>query len=625
MDRRQMLKAVKNILIISICIELAIVIYNFGINKLYGKLHFINNSIEEITRENIRIEEDDNSIFLKISNIQVEKIYNVSLVLSEKNKDVYMRILYNNDNDEKIMPKENAEGSKFKVYFISGLKPENFSIVFEKSELDVEKINKVIINDNIDYMPEVRFSIIQVFVIFTIIFGIYVCGKIYKFSNQEEKIIKKEWMFLSMSIIIGTIFVFINVPQVRYDEHAHMWRAYELSEGHIISKMNHELPTSIIDLFRRDDGTYPNKEFNYNTLKIKLSDKLEKEKKEPFPVGATASLTPISYLPQLIGVFVGKILNLGPIKILWLGRFTNLATYVVLIFFAIKIMPSEKFKSIIMMIGLFPMSLTMAATMSPDSLIIATTILAIAYGLHLKFDVKRIRMWDIIKLAVLCMIPTICKIVYFPLCLMFLMIPKKKFESHQKRILYYVLMIGIIFVPYLIFNRILALGEIPAAIRTNTIEQGLFIISDLVRDVQTAINTMYSELSLYLFELIGGWNTIKVISVILLIMILMVSYSKSEDGNNYLFTKKDKIIGGIIIALEVLSVIGALYLTWTQSKQTVVEGVQGRYFLPTIPLLLIIFGNDLIEVKIKNKKIKYMLILSICFIIIFGFSIRAYI
>jgi len=625
MNKEKLLNILKSILIIilvSVIAELAIVAYNFTINKLYNKLHFIGNESIEIQKDDIEITEEEGTYYLNINNSQQVKIYNVSLVMNDKNQDVYMRILFN--NDAKFIPKENADATKFKVYFVSGLDTERFSITFPQNQVELENINKVIINDNIDYIPNIYFSVGQVLIIFAIILVTFTLIKLYKYSNGEERKLKTEFVFLGLSLFIGITLVFINAPQVRYDEHAHFWRAYEISKGNIISRTTNPLPNSIIGLFEREDGSYPNKEINYNTIKDKIGDKLNPGDERAFPVGATGSLTPISYIPQVVGITIGRILELSPIIILWLGRITNLLAYIALIFIAIKIMPSEKWKCIIMIIGLFPMSMNLAATVSPDTVIVGFTLLAISYGMNLKFKAEKIGLKQISLLAILCMIPTVCKIVYFPLALLVLMLPKDKFENKAKRTISYVLTAIIVFIPYILLNKLVGLGDYAIAIRTNMMEQCLFTISDIVRDFGIAINTMYSEFSLYLFEMIGGWNTIELISIIILGILLFEMFIKSEDGEKYQFTKKDKIICSIICLIEILGVIAAMYLGWTQAKQTIVEGVQGRYFLPVIPLICIFLSKNKIGCKIKNKNIKYIIISIILFCIIFGFSIRSY-
>ena len=620
---KKIIKTVLILIISSVILELGILLYHFIIQQVYQKFHLIGNETTEIAKEDFQIEEDESSQTIIVKNPNGQKIYNVSLQMKGANQDVYLRILYN--NDAKFIPKENANASKFKVYFPSGIEVEEFSLNYPKSQINIDNVEKVLINDNIEYMPQIGFSFIQAIIILVVLTSIYGIYKLYKLSQGAEKRIKKEWLFAGLALVIGVALVFVNAPQVRYDEHAHFWRAYEIASGNIISRTTNELPNSVTDLFMREDNSYPNKEINYETIQEKIGAELNEDEKTPFAVGATGSLTPISYIPQVIGVLIGRVLQLSPMIILYLGRLTNLLAYIALVFMAIKIMPSEKWKLIIMMIALFPMSMNLAATVSPDTVILGTTLLAISYAMHLKFETKEITYKHIILLGILCMIPTVCKIVYFPLCLLVLLLPHEKFESKTKRILSWVIIFAIVFIPYLVLNRIVSLGDYEIAIRTNMTEQILFTLSSIPRDFITLINTIYVEFSDYFFEMIGGWNTIQILSIVLFIMLLIAMYKTEENEKKLTFTKTDKVICWVIFIIEVLGVVAAMYLGWTQAQQTVVEGVQGRYFLPIIPLICILLSKNKLEWKIKNKEMKYAIILMIIFVFVCGFSIRSYI
>ena len=620
---KKIIKTVLILIISSVILELGILLYHFIIQQVYQKFHLIGNETTEIAKEDFQIEEDESSQTIIVKNPNGQKIYNVSLQMKGANQDVYLRILYN--NDAKFIPKENANASKFKVYFPSGIEVEEFSLNYPKSQINIDNVEKVLINDNIEYMPQIGFSFIQTIIILVVLTSIYGIYKLYKLSQGAEKRIKKEWLFAGFALVVGIALVFVNAPQVRYDEHAHFWRAYEIASGNIISRTTNELPNSVTDLFMREDNSYPNKEINYETIQEKIGAELNEDEKTPFAVGATGSLTPISYIPQVIGVLIGRVLQLSPMIILYLGRLTNLLAYIALVFMAIKIMPSEKWKLIIMMIALFPMSMNLAATVSPDTVILGTTLLAISYAMHLKFETKEITYKHIILLGILCMIPTVCKIVYFPLCLLVLLLPHEKFESKTKRILSWVIIFAIVFIPYLVLNRIVSLGDYEIAIRTNMTEQILFTLSSIPRDFITLINTIYVEFSDYFFEMIGGWNTIQILSIVLFIMLLIAMYKTEENEKKLTFTKTDKVICWVIFIIEVLGVVAAMYLGWTQAQQTVVEGVQGRYFLPIIPLICILLSKNKLEWKIKNKEMKYAIILMIIFVFVCGFSIRSYI
>ena len=238
---KKIIKTVLILIISSVILELGILLYHFIIQQVYQKFHLIGNETTEIAKEDFQIEEDESSQTIIVKNPNGQKIYNVSLQMKGANQDVYLRILYN--NDAKFIPKENANASKFKVYFPSGIEVEEFSLNYPKSQINIDNVEKVLINDNIEYMPQIGFSFIQTIIILVVLTSIYGIYKLYKLSQGVEKRIKKEWLFAGLALVIGVALVFVNAPQVRYDEHAHFWRAYEIASGNIISRtqMNYQI------------------------------------------------------------------------------------------------------------------------------------------------------------------------------------------------------------------------------------------------------------------------------------------------------------------------------------------------------------------------------------------------
>jgi uncharacterized membrane protein len=63
---------------------------------------------------------------------------------------------------------------------------------------------------------------------------------------------------------------------------------------------------------------------------------------------------------------------------------------------------------------------------------------------------------------------------------------------------------------------------------------------------------------------------------------------------------REKLIASAIVLLSTLSFITPLYLTWTPLGGSVIEGVQGRYFMPLAPLLLMLFYRGKVAFKVSG-------------------------
>lgn len=95
---------------------------------------------------------------------------------------------------------------------------------------------------------------------------------------------------------------------------------------------------------------------------------------ESVEVRAPDNLQPAQYLPQALGMLLARALGLGFYAMLLLGRLGNLAAYVALAALAVRIVPRGK--NIFFAVGLLPMCLSLAGSLSAD-----TAVLGLAFAL----------------------------------------------------------------------------------------------------------------------------------------------------------------------------------------------------------------------------------------------------
>lgn len=88
------------------------------------------------------------------------------------------------------------------------------------------------------------------------------------------------------------------------------------------------------------------------------------------------------------------------------------------------------------------------------------------------------------------------------------------------------------------------------------------------------------------------------IIVIVLVIILLLSVLQREGEKRYI-TQGVRWYSLAIVALVVILIMIALLLSWTSVDATEVDGIQGRYFLPVMPMIIILLQNSSIVLK-KN-------------------------
>ena len=99
-----------------------------------------------------------------------------------------------------------------------------------------------------------------------------------------------------------------------------------------------------------------------------------------------------------------------------------------------------------------------------------------------------------------------------------------------------------------------------------------------------------------------SWNFV-LLYLILFCLVLL----KRQDEKTFL-NIHDKIWMGMIVLLISAMVAASMLFTWTPPDASVIVGIQGRYFLPILPLAGFIFRNKTITVQ---KNIDYHLALAI--------------
>lgn len=149
--------------------------------------------------------------------------------------------------------------------------------------------------------------------------------------------------------------------------------------------------------------------------------------------------TPVFYLPQAIGFSIARVLGLGAVGLLFLGKFLNLCCYVALTALAVRTTPIGK--SWFAAAGLLPMSLHLAASLSYDAGLIGTVFLFTALVFKLAYGTEEIRARELIALCALAALFGPCKLVYAPVILLALLIPARVFGGFGKKLLCFLILL----------------------------------------------------------------------------------------------------------------------------------------------------------------------------------------
>lgn len=238
---------------------------------------------------------------------------------------------------------------------------------------------------------------------------------------------KVEKVFLCLAISFGTLFIFLSAPFQAPDEYIHFFHAYEVSKGHLVIQKA-RLPKSVKVFAESVSPGIAGNDQNRQSKKLLLQEfsrRFTPILEEEVDIANIAVYSPVPYLPQAAGIFLGRMLFLPPIMIFYLARLLNLTTWIILTYLAIRITPIHP--RLFAAIGLMPMTLFIAASVSPDAFTNGICFLWIAFVLRLAMRSERpMKSSDWVALILLVIPVALCKSIYVIIAGLVLLLPLRQ-------------------------------------------------------------------------------------------------------------------------------------------------------------------------------------------------------
>ena len=605
-----MKKALKILLLFLPVLLFGIVcVYNYKReDKDYSKTNIIDSEKDIIEEEKVEFNNKGNlkKIVVKFDSNVVE--------FKEK---INIQIL---DKDDKAIIDEDVDTKKLdyeKKYTI------NISEKKQKSEyvLKIKNDNEEVLKIKEINIYNYHHSNKKIFTIVLFVISLLTCGLLLivnKFNIPIEK------CYLISAIIVYFLFLLLLPLFTAHDELYHWFRAYEVSEGRLLSEVNDNkayshLPISVIQI-----NNEKLRNIDYRSIKESLEVKSD-DAQTLYDMRTVAVYSPVQYLPQATGIFIARKITNRTLIMAYFGRIFNALFAIVMIYFAIKIIPFGK--RIIYTIAFLPIAIEGFTSLSADAITVSTAILFISYILMLVYDnkIKTIRKRDIFILFALCSILAFCKIVYIPLIFLCFLIPKNKYKNKKY---YYITNISIAVI-CLIFNLgWLKIASSYLALYSTTNVQTTSILSHPFNYIQIVLYTFFNNFQRYIFTMLGnelGWEEfIRPLSIIPVsyLLLLIVNSLFDKQSNNKLHLKENIAFGLISLLIGGL-IFTSLYVQFTKPGNIEIAGIQGRYFIPFLPLLLLLIGN--FKTMYSNKIDLNKVTVSTCLILSYSVLLTLFI
>lgn len=412
-----------------------------------------------------------------------------------------------------------------------------------------------------------------------------------KYNKQIEKI------FAVIAIFIGSMYVFTLLLNGVPDENHHYYQADKLSE--LKFENNHYYYIS------KKFNACGENERNYKCLNEKIFNANYDDYGESYVNNADA-YSELLYIPSALGIKIGKLLGNKIYVGYYIARLFNLLLTVLFGYFSIKLLP--KGKLILFTYLLNPMYMHQGMAISADVLTNAVTILFISLILNKEeFTFKR-------KILLLLLLAgfTIIKTPYLFLLILLLLRSKKQIPDDKlkliKKIFAYLI---VIFIVYIIITNL-----------NYTIYKD-YSIMNIIRNpfdfIIILTNTLVNNGGKYFMQIFGtslGWFEFDINSIYTIAYMGILLLATIIDKIR--LSKKQIIISLIGSLLVILSIFIGFLSIYSHRSEEVIFGIQGRYFIPPMLLLLYILSSVFDKYKIEiNTGIKnYTSFISISLLII---------
>ena len=418
------------------------------------------------------------------------------------------------------------------------------------------------------------------------------------------------YFFLTVSILAGIIFVFLIPPFQGGDEPLHFYRAYQVSELNLVVDKNQGndfggvLPISLartVALTTNNSSLgnlKPDEKYSWSRTHQALHIKEKRTKREWVNFTSTAPYPFIAYIPQAAGVGLARLLGAPPIVMMYAGRLFNLFAWICLLALAIKIIPIKKWA--VVFVGLIPVAITQAATLSADVATLGLFALFLALVLKLAVRKREGNIKDLILLGATAIALTLCKQISFIFIALLLLIPGKVFGSGRRAYFIKGLSIAAPLILYGLWLYVIRGLDLKSVFSHHQDPKAQidFMIRQPLSFIRVLWDTYFFDAGDYTTRsLIGtfGWGNPSLSQFFITIgyigfaMVVLINPSARFEK----WLSRRQLLGLLTIAIIYwLGVTATLYAYYNPVKARTINGLQGRYFLPILFMAIpLVYSN----------------------------------
>ncbi|MCH5266984.1 MAG: DUF2142 domain-containing protein [Lachnospiraceae bacterium] len=321
----------------------------------------------------------------------------------------------------------------------------------------------------------------------------------------------------------------------------------------------------------------------------------------------------VPYIPSALGVAVARGLGMPYHMQLISGRWMNVWLLAILCFFAMRKLGNGKI--VVLLVALIPTNIFIASNYTYDTWLTGWSILGISLFMgELQERDKKITVKTMIAIAGSMCLAVIPKMVYFPLTLMVLFMPKHKFKSKEQQYGYYAMIIGVMLLPFLVlyFSTFGSSGGASSlgdgdkrggeAVSANT------QLEYIKNNFGAFAKTIYTFLLGYLNPLENGGGYLTSFAyvaeksrvsyrVVLCVMVAGSFFHHEDDARIPWWYRAGTLC--VYVGVGIICSV-SMYIMFTPVGATWVAGCQSRYLLPAVFPTVYVLTRIPVQWKLKT-------------------------
>lgn len=313
----------------------------------------------------------------------------------------------------------------------------------------------------------------------------------------------------------------------------------------------------------------------------------------------------IAYIPSACGLWLGRFLHVSFSMAFVLGRLFNLLSYVTIVFFAIRIIPTKK--SLLTVIALLPTNLFIAANYSYDTWLISFFMLGTAMAIREFSDERPLTTSRAFALFLVFLVGLGPKAIYFPMLAILMLMPSSKFESKAQKRRFYIggvvvaLLAVATFALPLLSTKGGGGGDSRGGSGVNATAQTALALQDPTSFMRIIFDFMFGvyltpasiDSSFVNFAYLSSIRaSFPSLVCVPLLFVMGVAFTDCSPLSARIFGWRSKLWIIFLSLVTIFLSCTALYISFTPVGLPTVNGIQARYLLPLVfPVCALVLGT----------------------------------